>query len=158
MIGNPKLKEFTLPALTNVTGGALINGDFDKCVYQSRSPLENVTLSKKEKRQTLTRITRIHLPNLKTVAYLNIESTGGLDCVGLGKNLSSLGFTPPKYYFGNNPGFTCRARFGESTYNSSDPDARATSSGSESSGGSTSTLGSSAASSTSGAANPSSTT
>jgi hypothetical protein len=154
----------SLAALTNVSGGALINGDFDEYVFPPYGSLKRVIST--QNTQILTIIIRIHLPNLKTVGYLNIESTGSLDCVALGKNLSSLAFTPPKFYFGSNPGFTCWSQLGKSTYNSSDHDGSTSSSGSASSvaststsiSTSTSTRGGAVASSTSGgAANPTST-
>lgn len=61
---------------------------------------------------------RISLPALRTIGYLIVKSTGDLDCVALGKNLSSLVFTPGKYDI--RKGFTCWTSDENNRYNSSD--------------------------------------
>ncbi|KAK0119408.1 hypothetical protein ONS95_010860 [Cadophora gregata] len=90
LIGNYETKTLTLPALANVTGGGLLDGHFDS----------------------------ISLPSLKTIGYLIVKSTGSLDCVALGKNLSSLTFTPKQYDVG--VGFTCWTPDEKNTWNSSE--------------------------------------
>ncbi|KAH7355391.1 hypothetical protein BKA65DRAFT_549450 [Rhexocercosporidium sp. MPI-PUGE-AT-0058] len=89
-IGNYELKDIALPSLANVTGGALFDGIFDS----------------------------ISLPVLKSIGYLIVKSSGDLDCVALGKNLSSLTFTPKEYDVG--VGFTCWTPDEKNRYNSSD--------------------------------------
>lgn len=90
LIGNYETKTLSLPALSNVTGGGLINGPFDS----------------------------ISFPSLKSIGYLIVKSTGDIDCVALGKNLSSLIFTPKEYDSG--VGFTCWTPDEQNRYNSSD--------------------------------------
>ncbi|KAG4429768.1 hypothetical protein IFR05_014746 [Cadophora sp. M221] len=90
IIGNYELRDIALPSLANVTGGALFDGPFDS----------------------------ISLPALKTISYLIVKSTGDLDCIALGKNLSSLTFTPQEGDF--SVGFTCWTSDEKNTYNSSD--------------------------------------
>lgn len=82
---------------------------------------------------------RISLPALKTIGYLIVKSTGDLDCIALGKNLSSLVFTPGKYDSG--VGFTCWTVDENNRYNSSDAQSSASgaSSATTTNGGSTPT-------------------
>ncbi|OAX82210.1 hypothetical protein ACJ72_03443 [Emergomyces africanus] len=93
VVGNPKLKSIAFPELKNVTSGVLIDGDFNE----------------------------VSFPKLKQVGFMQVKSTGDLDCRALGKNLSSLVFHP------NSPsdegkGFTCWTFDENNRYNSSDPE------------------------------------
>ncbi|OJD09591.1 hypothetical protein AJ78_09019, partial [Emergomyces pasteurianus Ep9510] len=90
--GNPELKTIAFPALKNVTAGILIDGDFNE----------------------------VSLPKLEHVAFLQVKSTGDLDCRALGKNLSSLVFHPRPHDEGD--GFTCWTSDENNRYNSSDPE------------------------------------
>ncbi|KAH7411451.1 hypothetical protein BKA64DRAFT_663466 [Cadophora sp. MPI-SDFR-AT-0126] len=105
LIGNYETKTLSLPALSNVTGGGLLDGHFDS----------------------------ISLPSLKSIGYLIVKSTGDLDCLALGQNLSSLTFTPKEYDSG--VGFTCWTPDEKNTYNSSDVSS-ASGSGASATGGS----------------------
>jgi len=112
LIGNYETKTLSLPALSNVTGGGLINGPFDSYVLFLPYPKPKPIIP------TYIRPHRISFPSLKSIGYLIVKSTGDIDCVALGKNLSSLIFTPKEYDSG--VGFTCWTPDEQNRYNSSD--------------------------------------
>ncbi|OJD22012.1 hypothetical protein ACJ73_06645 [Blastomyces percursus] len=91
IIGISELKRIEFPSLENITAGALIKGDFDE----------------------------IRLPKLKNVRFLEISSTGNLDCRALGKNLSSLAFHPESDA-DLGKGFTCWTFDENNRYNSTE--------------------------------------
>lgn len=140
IISNPKVKILTLPALSNVAGGSLLWCSFDEFVFlpltaASASCLNFLSTAKKFHHGLTT--TRIHLPSLKTLSYLNVESTGKLDCIALGKNLSSLTFTPGKYDLYK--GFTCWTLYETTMYNFLAPASTPTSTAGSSTASSTDT-------------------
>ncbi|KAL2070197.1 hypothetical protein VTL71DRAFT_13223 [Oculimacula yallundae] len=90
-IDNYELKNIALPSLTNVTSGVLFDGSFDS----------------------------ISLPALKSVGYIIVKSIGELDCIALGRNLSSVVYTSKEHDTG--VGFTCWTPYEKNTYNTSDP-------------------------------------
>ncbi|KAH8594096.1 hypothetical protein B0O99DRAFT_688124 [Bisporella sp. PMI_857] len=99
----------TLPALSNVTGGIYLHGNFDE----------------------------IDLPALKTVSYIDVFSTGDINCTALGAKFSALTFTPKEYDAG--VGFTCSTPYENNSFNSSDPAQNTASSDGSSSTSTTST-------------------
>jgi hypothetical protein len=119
--GDNKVKIVTLPALSNITGGSLLWGDFDEYVLFSALKRDGEALfilKTCRKKYIDTNFARIHLPSLKTIGYLQVQSTGNLDCKALGANLSSLTFTPKQFDVG--VGFTCWTPYESNRYNSSD--------------------------------------
>lgn len=67
-------------------------------------------------------VNRISLPSLKQVAFLNINGNPDLDCVALGKNLSSLITTEKEPSSLYDIGFTCFTGNAKNSWNSSDPE------------------------------------
>ena len=71
------------------------------------------------------------------MAFISVKSTGNLSCLALGKQLSSLKFTPGKFDIFT--GFTCWTPDKENRWNSSDPN-QAASLGSSGNDGTSTTL------------------
>lgn len=86
---------------------------------------------------------------------MNVKSTGDIDCVALGKNLSSLIFTEKEKPFGGDLGLTCWTFDENNRWNSSDPERNAQAAGpSSTASASGSSSGSPSTSETGSAANP----
>ncbi|KAI1848484.1 hypothetical protein JX266_005790 [Neoarthrinium moseri] len=92
IIDSYPLRNISLPALTTVNGGVLLDGHFDQ----------------------------ISLPSLKSVSFLRVLSTGDISCPALGAAFASLTFTPKKTDIYS--GFTCWTGYENNRWNSSDPE------------------------------------
>ncbi|KFX93086.1 hypothetical protein V490_05019 [Pseudogymnoascus sp. VKM F-3557] len=111
LLSNPKLHKAVFPALKSLSGGISIDGEFDE----------------------------ISFPSLKDVAFIDIHSTGNIDCRALGKNFSSVVYTAKEKPLYGDFGFICWTYNETNRWNSSDPEGNAHPSSTSTDGGSSAT-------------------
>lgn len=113
VIGSDGVRNVTLPALSTIGGGVLLDGDFDEYVL--------ILISSACLLLPFLLLThhRINLSSLKSVAYMRVESTGNISCPALGAAFASLTFTGTEDDIYQ--GFTCWTPDENNTWNSSDP-------------------------------------
>lgn len=113
VIGSDGVGNVTLPALSTVGGGFLLDGDFDEYVLLPTSwPCVLPTFL------VLTHH-RINLPLLKSASYLRVLSLGNISCPALGSAFAAVTFTATEDDLYQ--GFTCWTPDENNRWNSSDP-------------------------------------
>lgn len=141
-MGNPELRNITLPALSTVGKEIYLDGHFDEYVLLIGAWPMSPTYTQK----VILTHCRINLPSLKSVSYIRVESTGNISCPALGAAFASVTFTPQKYDLYT--GFTCWTGYENNSWNSSDPDHNPTTGSSSPTSTSTTSSGSSSATNT----------